>query len=293
MPLVSMRTILEEARQRKYAVGYFESWDLPSLETVLEAAEEMASPVIMGFGCSMANQNWLNNGGLEYLAALGRIAASQAKVPASFILNETLDFQQVEMGIKYGFNAVMMDTSHLPFEKNLEFTRKIVEIAHPADVCVEGELGRLPDASGSSKSSLTDPEQAAQFVEETNVDALAVSIGNVHCLTEGEALIDFDRLRQIKKVVRIPLVIHGGTGFPKDSVRKVIELGVAKFNVGTVLKNSFLEGIKERLQEAPGDLDVHKIIGSRRGEDLFTLGREQVKEVIKSLLQLYGSVSKA
>ena len=186
MPLVSMEKLLRDAFEKKYALGYFETWNMESLLAVIEAAEEERAPVIIGFGAILSHKEWLEGRGIKILASLGLSVAEGASVPVSLIFNEATSFTQVIQAIRYGFNTVSMDSSHLSFEENISVTRKIIEIAHPVGVSVEAELGSLPTGEKGvfedRESSLTDPQQAKVFVEETGVDALAVSVGNVHVL---------------------------------------------------------------------------------------------------------------
>lgn len=297
MSLVPMRNILAQALTDGYAVGYFEAWDQYSLEAVLEAAEEARSPVILGFGCQLIEQGWLDGGGLRRLAALGRAAAEDARVPVSLLLNEALTFEQVMRGLAWGFNAVMLDTSELPLEENIAATRQVVEAAHALGADVEGELGRLLDASGilegPAEAALTNPEEAARYVAETRVDALSISIGNVHLLTEGQALINFDHLARLHHRLQVPFVIHGGTGFPDKAVPRAIELGVAKFNVGTILKQVFLAGVQEVLADLPPQVNVHEVAGSHKAGDFLERGKARMKAEVVRRMALYGSAGKA
>ena len=295
MPLISMRDMLASALKDNYAVGYFEAWDQYSLEAVLETAEEVRSPVILGFGGSMMNQDWFDNGGLQSLAALGREATKKAKIPVSLILNEVKTFEQVIQGLALGFNAVMLDTSNLPIKENITITRKVVEASHVLGTDVEGERWELPGFSEITgrPAEIQDPTQDARYVMETGIDALSVSIGNVHLLTEGEAKINFDLLAQLKQLVKIPLVIHGGTGFPDEAVPKVIELGVAKFNVGTILKQIFWNTIRETVSILPSTTNVQEVIGSRKTEDILVRAKNLAKTEIKRRMTVYGSAGKA
>lgn len=292
-----MREMLSDAIYREYAVGYFESWDQYSFEAVLEAAEELRSPVVLGFGGSMMNQTWFDRHGLRALAAFGMDMCTNAKVPVSFILNEAQTYKQIIAGLTLGFNVVMLDTSGLEFAENIERTSRVTEAAHSIGIDVEGECDELPDASGSmhadTHTTLTDPNRALRYVEETGIDALSVSIGNVHILTEGSASIDFDLLAKLHEVVPVPLVIHGGTGFPDKSVKQAIKLGVAKFNVGTILKKIFLESIRGSLAVLPEKPEIQKVIGSRKPDDIFEVAKEKVKEEVKRRIFLYGSNGKA
>src|SRR5258708_31011606 len=164
MPLVSMTALLQQAMLNGYALGYFEAWDIYSLEAVLEAAEEEQSPVILGFGGLMADSSWLDSGGVEMLGAMGRTVARRSRVPVSFLLNEVQTFEQAVRGIDAGFNAVMLDTSSWPLEKAVEAVALLCTVAHARGVAVQAELGRLPDATAAGVDHahfhLNDPAQA-------------------------------------------------------------------------------------------------------------------------------------
>lgn len=298
MPLVSMSSLLKGAYAGGYGVGYFEAWDGYSLEAVVEAAEAERSPVIIGFGCMMVSSDWLNDGGVEILGALGRQAAERAAVPTAFLLNETHTFEQAERGIAAGFQTVMMDTSAWDWDRAVEAVKRLTDIAHAAGATVEAELGRLPDAVveggiDDSKAFLTDPDQAAEFVQKTGVDFLAVSIGNIHLLTNGYAPVDMDHLERIHQRVSIPLVIHGGTSFPPSAVSRAIANNAVKFNVGTILKKSFWEGMREAVLNAPTPVNVHDTLGSHKDSDVLNAGKARMKAKVQELMRLYGSSGKA
>lgn len=295
MSLVGMDQILQRALRDGYAVGYYEAWDQYSLEAALEAAEELAAPAILGFGGAVTDLNWLDGSGIESLSALGRCLAERSSVPTALLFNEAQSHAQILRGLRAGCNTVMLDSSEFALEENIAATRQIVEAAHALGATVEAELGHLADASAPSKATphLTDPDEAARFVATTGVDALAVSVGNVHILTHGEAQIDLDRLEAIYRRAQVPLVIHGGTGFPASAIRPAIERGVAKFNVGTRLKQLYLEGIASALSELPPNPHIHDYVGSRGSLDILGRGKALVKAEIMRLTQLYGSVGKA
>jgi len=290
--LVSFKQLLAEASAGGYAVGYFEAWDIYSLEAVLEAAEAENAPVILGFGGVMMEPAWFDGGGLERLGALGLATGRLAKVPVSLLLNEVATFAQVVRGIRAGFNGVMLDTSDLPYAENVRLTRQVVQVAYAVGVGVEAELGSLPDASGEigdEKGRLTDPDEAARFVGETGVDALAVSVGNVHVLTRGQAVIDWERLAAIHRAVAAPLVLHGGTGFPEEGIAQAIALGVAKVNIGSVLKQAFLDGIAEAIVALPAGVSVQQTMGSRKAADVLQQGKERVREEVIRRIRLWTS----
>jgi ketose-bisphosphate aldolase len=288
--LVPFKELLAEAQAGGYAVGYFEAWDVYSLEAVLEAAEAENAPIILGFGGVMMEPGWFDGGGLERLGAVGLATARAARVPVSFILNEVSTFAQVVRGIQAGFNAVMLDTSGLPYAENVRLTRQVMEVAHAAGVGVEAELGSLPDASGEmggEAGRLTDPDEAARFVSETGVDALAISVGTVHMLIHGQAFIDWDRLAAVHRAVPVPLVLHGGTGFPEDGIARAIALGVAKVNIGTVLKQAFLTGLTEAIRALPRQVSFQQVMGSRKEADVLQQGKNCMREEVARRIRLW------
>lgn len=295
MSIVKMVEILERALRGGYAVGYFECWDQYSLEGAMEAAEESLSPAILGFGGAVTDTDWLDGGGVEELAALSYILAERSNVPTAVLFNEAATFDQIKRGLDAKCNAVMLDSSFYPYQENIQITRKVVDLAHAAGSAVEAELGHLPDASGidDHESLATDPDAAENFVSQTGVDALAVSIGNAHSLANGESTVDLDLLERIHRKVPVPLVIHGGTGFPVHSIRPAIEHGVAKFNYGTRLKRLFLEGIRNAIEPIPSNFVVHDYIGSRRKTDVIACGKSAMKADILKMIRLYGSAGKA
>lgn len=297
MPLAPLTTLLAHARAHGYALGYFEAWDGWSLEAVVEAAEAERSPAIIGAGCLLGHQAWFDEGGIELLGAVGGEIARRARVPVALLLNETHTLEQSLRGLDAGFNAVMMHTGTLGRTEAISSVSQLVAAAHARGAAVEAELGNLPDAAhgtiDDSAASLTDPDEAASFVEATGVDCLAVSVGNVHVLAHGSAEIDLDRLRAVHERVSIPLVIHGGTGFPPAAIAPSIAAGVAKFNVGTVLRSAFLGGLTDAVAHLPAEPDVHAAIGSHAPTDVLVAGKRALVEVARNLIRQYGSVGRA
>jgi fructose-bisphosphate aldolase class II len=291
--LHSLSSILNNAIKGNYAVGYFESWDSYSFEAILEAAEEEKSPIIMGFGATMLEDNWLDKNGIEFLAASGRALIKDAKVPVAFLLNETHTLEQAIRGVEAGFNTVMIDSHRWEVDKAKREVKALVDIAHKNNVEVEAEFGSLPDYLGGeivdAKSYMTDPAEAKKFVEETGIDCLAVAIGNVHLLTKGSANIDIQRLKDIRSQVSLPIAIHGGTGFPDNQIKEAIANGVAKFNVGTRLKTDYLKSVKEYVTSLDDNCFVHDIIGSHKKSDFLEVGKDSIKANARKFIKLYGS----
>jgi ketose-bisphosphate aldolase len=289
MPLVSMNELLADAKAGGYSVCYCESWNLESLQAVIEAAEELRAPIVAGF-----------NGGFlmhaersrhERLAYYGCFAAAvrASSVPIAFLLNETDDLAQIEEGIQAGFNSVMVENAGLGLKEYRQRVKDVVRMARANDVSVEAQVGHLPNGWDNGKGGeVTDAEGARAFVAETGIDALGVAIGNVHILTRGTAKINLDSLRKIHETVDIPLVIHGGSGFPAEHAGEAIALGVAKFNFGTNLKQAYLAAVGKALGAYAEPMNPHPFLGIGGDKDIMVAGRNAVKQKTKELILAYG-----
>ena len=299
MSLVSMPLLLKHARENKYAVGYFESWNLESILSVIDAAEKMNSPVIIGFGgMFLDNRERLIPENIYHYGALGKAIAEQAKVPVALLLNEADEIPILVKGLKAGFNAVMYVKEHAPLEHIIEVNKYLVRTAHYCGASVEAEIGELPSADIStnilSEGRNTDPDEAAYFVEQTGVDALAVAIGNVHLLEGRKSSIDFELLKTLRERVSTPLVLHGGTGVSGEDFRTLIELGISKVNVGTGLKRIFINTLRDYLNNNGLDkLDPHDIIGKGGQKDMLCRARTAMTEEIISFMKLFRSENQA
>jgi ketose-bisphosphate aldolase len=285
-----MVKLLEDARAGGYAVCYCESWNLESLQAVVEGAEAMGSPIIAGFnGGFLRHPSRTRPERLAYYSALSAALAAST-VPTAFILNETDDLAQIEEGLENGFNTVMVESDSLPPEEYRALVKAVVRMAHARSASVEAQVGRLPHGcgSGADAGEATDPQVARAFVEETGVDALGVAIGNVHILTRGKASIDLEALARIRERVSVPLVVHGGTGFPPEHAAEVIRLGVAKFNFGTNLKQAYLAALREKLAAYAEPMSPHPFLGMGGPEDILVAARMAVKRRVQELIQIYS-----
>jgi fructose-bisphosphate aldolase class II/tagatose 1,6-diphosphate aldolase GatY/KbaY len=213
-----------------------------------------------------------------------------SSVPTAVLFNEARTVGQIRRGLEAGCNAVMQDTSHLPFEENLAATREVVALARAHGADVEVELGALADARDPAhRGTLTDPAEARRFVEESGIDALAVSVGSVHSMAGGAAALDLDRLAAIHAAVPVPLVLHGGSGIPASAVRPAAQRGVAKINYGMRMKLLFLEGVREGIAGVPPDADIHAYVGAKTERDVMVRGQARVRELVAGLMKVYGS----
>jgi tagatose 1,6-diphosphate aldolase GatY/KbaY len=295
MPLASLAPMLAEARNGGYGVCYCESWNLESFQAVVQAAEECRSPIIAGFnGGFLRHRSRSQPEDLSFYASL-KFALERSPVPVAFLLNESDSQAQIEQGIEFGFNAVMPENEGLTLDQYRALVNAVVSFARPRNVWVEAQIGFLPSGSATNNGhfEITDPDQARQFVEDTGVDALAVSIGNTHILTAGKSSVDMDVLRRIGEKVKAPLVLHGGTSIAYDRMRDLVCLGVAKFNFGTVLKQAYLDAVKESLSRYQRPLNPHPFLGMGSDLDIMVAGREAVKGKVKELLQACGSTGRA
>jgi len=280
MPLVTMKEILDKARDEKYAVGAFEFWSLDSAQAVIEAACELNHPVILQAGfieCEFA-------GGIKYLSKVARMVAEDASVPVALHLDHAEDYDFILTALDNGFTAVMIDASAKSFDENTTLTKKVVEAARPYGASVEAELGRLAGSEGTvdvceEDSAQTDPNEAKNFVELTGIDALAVAIGTAHGFYTFKPKLNINRLKEISKIVSIPLVLHGGSGTPDDMVVEAIKNGIAKVNICTEFVAAFgKEYIKTQEQQS----FKYSIPG------LFAPSKKAGKELVKSKIKLVG-----
>jgi ketose-bisphosphate aldolase len=295
MPLEDVRKMTARAVQGGYAVGYFESWNLESLQGVVDAAEETRSPVIIGFnGDFLTRPDRLAEERLAWYAALGRAAAATASVPCALIFNECPRDLPVRAAIDLGFNLVMPADPDAPPEAALVRISALTRLAHQCGVAVEAELGELPCGAHGGASlggTATDPEAAAAFVAVTGVDLLAVSVGNVHIKIDGSEGLDLDRLAAIARRVPVPLVLHGGTGIDREALQAAIKLGVAKVNYGTYLKQRYLAAVRAAVgRDQP---DPHHLLGIGGPDDVLNAGRRAVRDAVLERIDWLGCCGQA
>ncbi len=291
MPLEPIGELMRHACLAGYAVGYFESWNLESLQGVVDAAEETRSPVILGFNGDFLSRPRQATERLNWYAALGLAAARSSTVPCGLIFNECPRDDWVRQAIAVGFNLVMLADPEATLPELEERVAALARTAHAQGVAIEGEVGELPMGLSeidrpSHRGAVTDPATAAAFVEKTGIDLLAVSVGNIHIQLQGEALLDLERLERIHRRVSVPLVLHGGTGIAGESLREAIKLGVAKVNFGTYLKQRYLAAVREAL--ARDVADPHRLLGIGGPEDVLAAGRLAVKDAVIERIDQLG-----
>ncbi|MBS4195777.1 class II fructose-bisphosphate aldolase [Lederbergia citri] len=284
--LSSMRDILQEAYQKKYAIPQPDFVSIDMAAAYLHAASKYRFPVILGFGEEYLDVSGAAN--LKHLVKIIEELSNAYDIPVVLHLDHGRSYEACVRAINAGFTSVMFDGSSLPFEENIQITKGVVEIARLGGVSVEAELGRLKNAEDydmavSDSQVLTDPETAGIFVEETGVDALAVSIGSVHGDYSGELNIRIDLLKQINNLVGIPLVLHGATGIPYQTLSKCVQNGVAKVNIYTDFANTINQIVREHFIHAE-KFQIPGILGDIR------VG---ISEKLEEYTQALGSINKA
>lgn len=227
---------------------------------IVRAAEDCNKPVIL-----MTNRDAIKVLNLEHWSSLLRSIADKAKVTVGVHLDHCSDISLIKTAIDAGYTSVMYDGSKLPLEKNIENTKKVVDYAHKNNVMVEAEIGSVPYIDlGEEEIVLTDPKEACALVRESGTDILAVSIGNIHRLTEKAAVIHYDVLEEIERVVDVPLVIHGASGISKEDMKKLKKHRIGKINIGTALRMEFGNQLRHQMVVQPKEFDRLKLFAEPR-----------------------------
>ena len=282
--LVTLREVLADAEKGGYAVGAFNVNSMEIIQSIIAAAKEERSPVIL-----QASQGAIGYAGLENIVALVEAAVKRTDLPIVLHLDHGTDFDQVMRCIREGFSSVMFDGSKLSLDENIAETQRVMAVARAVGVSVEAELGKIggveDDISVDERDALfTNPDEAARFVRETGIDALAVAIGTAHGPYKGEPKLDFPRLAQIReKVGSLPLVMHGASGVPDDAIKEGIRLGIRKINIDTDIRQAFIKAAMQYMSENPDNIDTRKMMGP---------ARVAMTEIVRTKMRLFGSAGK-
>ena len=266
MPLVNMTELLEQAMEGDWAVGSFSVANMEMVMGILRAAEETESPVILQIA-----EVRLKHSPLDLIGPLMVSAAENADVPVAVHFDHGTTIEAIEHALDLGFTSVMIDGSKLNIDENIKITRKVVKLAREYGADVEGEIGSVGGSEDGSEDiavHCTSPEQALHFQDETNVDALAVAIGNAHGNYKQEPKLRFDILEQVRARVDVPLVLHGGTGISPEDFKKCISLGIKKINIATAtfdaVEQSVRAAYKDDKIEGYYDLQTAEVEGAYR-----------------------------
>lgn len=286
MKLQSMKEVLNKAFKEKYAVPQFNINNLEWVHSILKVAEANRAPVILGVSggtvthmCGFKTIHDVTVGVGDYLGTT---------VPIILHLDHGKTKEACIGAIDAGFSSVMFDGSHLPFEENLRITKEIVDYAKPKGVSVEAELGTIAgseDGVVNSKVIYADPEQCKTLVEKTGVDCLAAALGSTHGLYKGKAKLGFKEMEHISNLIKVPLVLHGGTGISDEDMLKAIQFGTAKINVNTEFMYAWCLEVERMFKEKT----EHDINDPRK---VITKGLIPVEKLLERRLKLFGAVNR-
>ena len=282
MPLVTSEKMLSDAQRGGYAVGAFNVENMEMVKAVIAAAEELKAPVML-----QTTPSTVKYGTLETYYAIVAAEAKKASIPVCLHLDHGSSFDLALQAIRAGYTSVMIDGSHKDFEQNIAITRKVADAARACGIPVEAELGKVggkeDDLEGEADTN-TDPLEAKEFVERTGVTSLAIAIGTAHGFYDGTPVLDKVRVTEIRKVVSVPLVLHGASGLSDEDVRECVGRGMCKVNFATELRAAYTDAGKRLLAEKPETFDPKK---------LGMVGLEAVKELVKGRIKMCGCAGKA
>jgi len=280
----NMNKMLKKAYEGKYAVPHFNINNLEWTRYILEECEEMHSPVIIGVSEGAIKYM----GGYQVVASLVRNLCNGLKitVPVAIHLDHGSSVESCNEALKAGFTSVMIDASKYEVAENINITKQVVKLAKKYKASVEAEMGHVGGQEDNMSADLmyAKVEDCKQMVDNVKLDAFAPALGSVHGLYKGELNLDFDRMKQISDMTKMPLVLHGGTGIPDDKIKRAIECGTCKINVNTELQIAWRNGMVEFLNNNQKAYDPRKVIGG---------GETSMKTAIKNKILLFGSENKA
>lgn len=282
MPLVTTKEMLKKAQNNGYAVGAFNSNNIEIIHAIIETAEEEKSPVIIQINQAAINAE------LKYIIAIIKLFVENVDIPVALHLDHGTNYIQNIKCLHAGFTSLMYDGSSLPFEENIKNTKKICEIAHICNVPVEGEIGQIGKVDDSdepgfaiekTKDLMAKPEEAEEFVKQTQVDSLAIAVGTIHGCRTPFTKLDIERIKTIRKLVNCPLVLHGASGCNNEEIKKAIKAGISKINIYTLISISFVQKVREILNLQSNLIDPQSI---------FEPAKLVVKEVVRDRIRVFG-----
>lgn len=280
---VSMKGMLERANKGNYAVMAINCFNIETTRAVIEAAQSLRAPIII----NIVQEHMENHCDSELIAPIVRLLAQRASVEVAINFDHGVNIGLVKKALHDGYTSVMIDASRYDLDNNIAITKEIVDFAKVYGASVEGEIGCMGGTEGNftDDQMKTDPEQALRFVKETGVDCLAVSYGSSHGnYPKGYVpSFDFERLKEIKRLTNMPLVLHGGSGSGDENIRKSVENGINKINVGCDFMNANTKAIKTHLEKNP---DINYWVMMHQVE-------KESQEIIKHYIQLSGSAGKS
>lgn len=282
MPLVTSEKMLLDAQKRGYAVGAFNCENMEMVRAIIAAAEELRAPLML-----QTTPSTVKYASLDTFVGIVAAEAKKATVPVCLHLDHGSSFDLAVQAIKAGYTSVMIDGSKEDFEGNVAVSKKVADVAKAVGIPVEAELGKVggkEDELEAEADTNTDPQEAKEFVERTGITSLAVAIGTAHGFYVGTPVLDKERLSEIRKVVDVPLVLHGASGLSDEDVMDCVSRGICKVNFATELRKAYTDACKALLAEKPETFDP-KALGK--------VGMAAVTELVKNRMKVCGCDGKA
>ncbi|GAA0793753.1 class II fructose-bisphosphate aldolase [Clostridium sp. AF19-22AC] len=280
--LVNMSTLMADAEKNNYAVGMFTAPTMPFAEAVIEAAEEMNAPVMVG-----QVECWKQYGDIEIYGPIMADMARRAKVPVCLHLDHGQSIQYIMKAVRSGYTSVMADFSMLPFEENVEMVRKCVDFCHSVDISVEAMCGKMPSVYDLAEQPdldireyFSNPDELKEFVEATHADAMTISFGTVHNMKIMQPMLDFKLLQELKDATDCALVMHGSSGVETEQIKQSIPYGIRKINAYTKLSTSAQPALQDAMSRSEEPMFFH---------ELLDIAKDAMKNAVKESIELFGN----
>ncbi|MFR3385912.1 MAG: class II fructose-bisphosphate aldolase [Lachnospiraceae bacterium] len=270
-----VENLFQNAEKNGYAIPHFNHSDFWDMSAIVEAAQQSGTPIFLA-----CLPKVIETIGIDKLGAIAKIVMEESNVPVIYHLDHCHSVELCLEAVNYGYKSVMIDAADLPLEENIAAVKKVVEYAHAKGVHVEAEIGKIKSAGDEGytpEETLAGVEEAKRLVEETNVDALAVSIGSEHGFYQHEPKLNYDLLNILHSNIKVPLVLHGGSGIPEEKVRRAINGGIRKVNVGTHVRYTYIKSVGEAIE---------KMGAMTHTADIMAYAKKNVKEVVKEWMRI-------
>lgn len=270
-----VENLFQNAEKNGYAIPHFNHSDFWDMSAIVEEAQQSETPIFLA-----CLPKVIETIGIDKLGAIAKIVMEESNVPVIYHLDHCHSVELCLEAVDYGYKSVMIDAADLPLEENIAAVKKVVEYAHAKGVHVEAEIGKIKSAGDEGytpEETLAGVEEAKRLVEETNVDALAVSIGSEHGFYQHEPKLNYDLLNILHSSIKVPLVLHGGSGIPEEKVRRAINGGIRKVNVGTHVRYTYIKSVGEAIE---------KMGAMTHTADIMAYAKKNVKEVVKEWMRI-------
>ncbi len=284
--LANAKELISRAQKENYALGAFNTCNLEITQAIIRAAEFQKSPAVI-----QVSETSIKYAGFKTIVKMVRTLIDSSNVPLVLHLDHGRSYEIAVLCVEAGFSSIQIDGSNLSFAENIKLMKKVVKYAHKNNVFVQGEIDKTPGGHAKAtsekeikKNGLTDPIKAKKFVEETGVDSFAISIGNAHGFFEGTVQLNFDVLKEVRKAISIPLVLHGGSGIPNKLIKQAIEFGISEINIDSDIRFAFTYTLRDLFNAPLSTIDPR---------DILSEARDAIQEIVERKINVFGSNGKA